>query len=69
MDFQQFHSEIVANNQPVVIKSVVADWPSVVAAEQSDKAIVEYLKAFDTDAVISALVGPPDINGRFFLLQ
>lgn len=66
VDFEQFHSEIVANNQPVVIKSVVADWPSVVAAEQSDREIVEYLKTFDTDAVISALVGKPDIDGRFF---
>ena len=66
IDFQQFHSEIVASNQPVVIKSVVADWPSVIAAQQSPEAIVDYLKKFDIDAIISALVGKPDINGRFF---
>ena len=66
VDFQQFHNEIVTANQPVVIKSVVADWPSVKAAQQSPKAIVDYLKAFDIDAIVSALVGKPDINGRFF---
>ena len=66
VDFQQFHNEIVAANRPVVIKSVVSDWPSVKAAEQSPKAIVDYLKAFDIDAIVSALVGKPDINGRFF---
>jgi hypothetical protein len=66
VDFQQFHNEIVAANRPVVIKSVVADWPSVKAAQQSPKAIVDYLKAFDIDAIVSALVGKPDINGRFF---
>lgn len=66
VDFQQFHNEIVRANQPVVIKSVVADWPSVKAAQQSPQAIVDYLKAYDIDAIISALVGKPDINGRFF---
>ena len=66
VDFQQFHNEIVAANQPVVIKSVVSDWPSVIVAQQSPQAIVDYLKAFDIDAIVSALVGKPDINGRFF---
>lgn len=69
VDFQQFHSDIVAANRPVVIKAAVADWPSVQAACQSPQAIVDYLKAYDTDAVISALVGKPEIEGRFFYSQ
>lgn len=66
VQFDQFHDEIVAGNQPAVIRSLASDWPSVAAAQQSPTAIVEYLKALDTDAVISALVGEPRIAGRFF---
>jgi hypothetical protein len=64
--FEQFHNEILPLNKPALIKSLVADWPSVVAANQSPEAIVEQLKQFDSDAVISALVGKPEIKGRFF---
>ncbi len=66
VDFDQFHNEIVPLNQPAIIKSLVSSWPSVVAAKQSAETIVEYLKAFDNDAVISAAVGDPSIKGRFF---
>ena len=66
VDFDCFHNEIVPLNQPAIIKSLVSSWPSVVAAKQSAEAAVEYLKNFDNDAVISALVGDPSIKGRFF---
>jgi mannose-6-phosphate isomerase-like protein (cupin superfamily) len=66
VDYARFQNEIVPLNQPAIIRSVVSDWPTVVAAKKSPEAAVDYLKPFDTNAVIPALVGTPDIKGRFF---
>lgn len=66
VDYDRFHNEIIPLNQPAIIRSVVSDWPTVQAAKQSPNTVVEYLKSFDKNQVISALVGSPDINGRFF---
>lgn len=66
VDYDRFHNEIIPLNQPAIIRSIVSDWPTVQVAKQSPKAVVEYLKPFDKNVVISALVGNPDINGRFF---
>jgi hypothetical protein len=66
VDYDCFHNEIVPLNQPAVIKSLVSDWPLVKAANKSSSSAVDYLKPFDNQANISALVGAPDINGRFF---
>jgi len=41
----------------------------VKAAEKSPEAAVDYLKPFDKNLVISALVSAPDINHRFFILM
>ena len=66
VDYDLFHNEIVPLNQPAVIRSLVSDWPLVRTAKKSAHAVVDYLKPFDKQTVISALVGPPEINGRFF---
>ena len=66
VDYDCFHNEIVPLNQPAVIKSLVSDWPLVKAANKSASSAVDYLKPFDKQASISALVGAPEINGRFF---
>ncbi len=66
VDFNTFHNDIVVQNKPAHIKSVVGDWPAVKAGGESPEAIANYLKAQDSEKVISALVGDPSINGRFF---
>ena len=66
VDYDCFHNKIVPLNQPAVIRSLVSDWPLVNAAKQSPRSAVDYLKPFDQQTVISALVGTPEINGRFF---
>ena len=41
VDYDCFHNEIVPLNQPAVIRSLVADWPLVNAAEKSaDSALI-----------------------------
>ena len=66
VDYDCFHNEIVPLNQPAVIKSLVADWPLVKAANKSAEDAVDYLKPLDKQAIILAMVGTPEINGRFF---
>lgn len=66
VDYDCFHNEIVPLNQPAVIRSLVSDWPLVNAAEKSADSAVDYLKPLDKGAITSALVGTPEINGRFF---
>lgn len=66
VDYDCFHNEIVPLNQPAIIRSLVSDWPLVKAANQSASSAVDYLKPLDKGAITSALVGSPDIKGRFF---
>lgn len=66
VDFNTFHNEIMVRNKPAHIKSVVGEWPAVKAGMESPESIANYLKAQDSEKVISALVGDPSINGRFF---
>jgi hypothetical protein len=66
VDYERFQNEIIPLNQPAVIRSIVSDWPTVTAAKKSPQAVVNYLKPFDTNTVVPALVGTPDIKGRFF---
>ena len=66
VDYDCFHNEIVPLNQPAVIRSLVSDWPLVNAAKKSANLAVDYLKPLDKGGITSALVGTPEINGRFF---
>ena len=66
VDYDRFHNEIVPLNQPAIIRSLVSDWPLVKAAKKSASSAVDFLKPYDKQTVILAMVGAPEINGRFF---
>jgi hypothetical protein len=51
--------------QPAVLRGLAADWPAVRAARHSDEDLVEYMLRFRTDRLVAAIVGPPEIEGRF----
>lgn len=57
---------ILTSQQPLVLRGLVADWPLVQAGLQSAQAGVAYLRRFARDAPITAMVGSPDMQGRFF---
>lgn len=52
--------------QPAVFRGLAAEWPSVQASRQGDDAFVAYLKRFRTERRLGAIMGPPEIGGRFF---
>lgn len=66
VDRRLFDEEIRPLNQPAVLRGVAADWPAVQSARRSDEQLVGYLKQFDTGRRVMAIVGQPDIGGRFF---
>ena len=66
VDRAVFENEILPANRPAVLRGLLQDWPAVKASRASRTSLGQYLKQFDTGATVSAMVGPPDIEGRFF---
>lgn len=52
--------------QPAVLRGVASAWPAVRVARESDEALVNYLKRFSNGRRVAAIVGQPEIGGRFF---
>ena len=63
---EQFENEIVPLNKPALLKSLAGDWSAVKAGTESPQAIANYLSAMDSEQSVPAVVGNPEINGRFF---
>ena len=66
VDRARFDGEIRPAGRPVVLRGLASAWPSVQAAQTSEEALVAYLKRFSHDGAVNAIVGPPEIGGRFF---
>ncbi len=51
---------------PYVVRGLADQWPLVRAARVSGAAASDYLRGFYRDATVLAMLGHPDIQGRFF---
>ncbi|MGA9659036.1 MAG: cupin-like domain-containing protein [Asticcacaulis sp.] len=60
------YAELLASQQPAILKGVALDWPLVQAGQKSAQAAIDYIKSFYQGHPAIALIGPPDIAGRFF---
>jgi hypothetical protein len=60
-----FDAEVRPAGEPVVIRGLGGDWPVVHAARAGDEALVAYLKRFSHERPVNAIVGAPEIEGRF----
>jgi hypothetical protein len=69
VDERCFLEEIRPARQPAVIRGLAADWPAVRAARESDEEIVAYMKRFRVERPVAAIVGEPEIKGRFFYTE
>lgn len=63
---EQFETDIRPAGQPAVLRGLGADWPAVDAARRGDEPFASYLLSFATERPVAAIVGEPDIAGRFF---
>lgn len=57
---------VLAATAPVLLRGLVAHWPAVQAARESDEACVAQLMAHDCGATVGLWRGAPEIDGRFF---
>jgi len=57
---------ILESTEPVVLRGLVAGWPMVAAARASSSAAGAYLRRFYRGASVNAMLGAPEIGGRFF---
>ena len=60
---------LLTSTEPVVLRGLVARWPLVRAAIASFDSADAYLRRFYRDATVTAMLGAPDIGGRFFYNQ
>jgi len=57
---------LLESTEPVVMRGLVAHWPMVRAALESEPAALRYLRGFYRDATVVVMLGEPGIEGRFF---
>jgi hypothetical protein len=58
--------ELLASDQPQVLRGLASDWPAVKHGRESADQIIEYLQGFDSNNVVTALYAPPEAAGRIF---
>jgi Cupin-like domain len=66
VDPQSLSDELLTRTQPVVFRGLVSGWPVARAGRESAAATDAYLRRFYKDATVNAMLGAPDIGGRFF---
>jgi hypothetical protein len=66
VDRRRFDEEIRPAGQPVVLRGLAANWPAVEAGRHGPEAIVDYIMACKPTRRVDAIVGPPEVEGRFF---
>lgn len=66
VDPRALPNDVLRSSRPLVLKGLVADWPMVRAALQSTRSAIAYVLRFYQGATVGALLGPPEIEGRFF---
>jgi hypothetical protein len=58
--------ELLRSTEPVVLRGLVAHWPAVQAGLAQEQGMDAYLRRFYRDATVTAFLGAPEIDGRFF---
>ena len=66
VDRARFEDEILPANEPAILRGVAAHWPVVARAKESSLALAQYIAAFDNGTPVTALMTPPEENGRIF---
>ena len=61
--------ELLARNEPVVLRGLVADWGLTRAGVESDRAAMDYIRSFYNGRQVNASVGSPEIQGRLFYTE
>ena len=60
---------ITLSEEPILLKGLVKNWPAVKTCNKSIFETVQYLNLFYKNVDLDALIGEPDIKGRFFITK
>jgi hypothetical protein len=63
---QDLTDVILKSTQPLILRGLVSSWPMVQAGLSSDDEAAAYLGRFYQGANVVAMLGTPEIKGRFF---
>lgn len=66
IDPATFARDVADAYEPVILRGQVADWPAVTAAREGSEVIAAYIAKFARQRLAEVMIGPPEINGRFF---
>jgi hypothetical protein len=64
VDRARFESEVIPANEPAILRGVANHWPAVARGRESPMAIAQYLAGFDQGTPSSAVLLPPEEEGR-----
>ena len=66
VDARALPAGLLESTEPLVLRGLVSQWPMVRAALESPQAAGRYLLGFYRDATVGAMLGEPEIAGRYF---
>jgi hypothetical protein len=58
--------DVLASDQPLVVRGIAADWPAVRHGRESADALIDYVREFDSNNLVTTLFAPPEAGGRLF---
>jgi hypothetical protein len=58
--------EILASTEPLLLRGLVSSWPATQAGLRGAADADAYLRRWYRDATVNAMLGTPEIEGRFF---
>jgi len=66
---ERFREEILPQEEPAVLRGLVADWPAVQRGARSSSELASYIKTYVGGQPVETFVGDPAIRGRFFYAE
>ena len=66
VDPQTLPDTLLRSTEPVLLRGLVAHWPAAQAGARSGIQAAAYLRQLWRGAMVGLLIGPPEIDGRFF---
>lgn len=65
-DDEAIRREVFTSARPAVLRGLVSGWPAVAVGRRSAAELVEYLRGFDSGALVDAIMTAPEVEGRVF---
>jgi hypothetical protein len=63
---RQLGDALLTSTEPLILRGLAAGWPLVKAGQASQRAASDYLRRHYRGEKVVAMLGAPDIGGRFF---